>query len=99
MWQTVCPNGPAMVKAAPETGRIMTVTIYISDTIRSVAGDLPQKIEVPASGKKSTRQLAKSVGVPTALIAFSMVNGVRCGLDDSVPDGSEIHLLGTIAGG
>lgn len=77
----------------------MTVTIHISDTIRSVAGDLAQKIELPASGDETVRQLAGRISVPAALITFSTVNGVRFSLDKPVQNGTEIHLFGTIAGG
>jgi hypothetical protein len=77
----------------------MKLTIYISETIRCVAKDLPKELMVERPESASIRQVAIDIGVPPILIVHALIDGTKKSLDEFVTDDAKICFLGTIAGG
>jgi hypothetical protein len=77
----------------------MVLTVHISESIRSVVKDLPKTLVVEKSAPATIKQLAMDIGIPSILIVFAMVDGVRKSLDEAIAGDAEIHFFGTIAGG
>ena len=77
----------------------MTLTVHISESIRSIANDLPKTVVVEKAASTTIRQLALDIGIPPVLIVFVTADGIRKGLDEVIAGAAEIHFFGTIAGG
>jgi hypothetical protein len=77
----------------------MKLTVHISQTIRAVARELPDTMVVEKPESVTIRQLAVTLGIPPILIAFTVVDDVKRGLDEEVPATSDIYFFGTVAGG
>ena len=77
----------------------MALTVHISENIRSVAKDLPKTVVVEKSTSTTIRKLAMDIGIPTILIVFASVDGVKKNMDEVIAGDAEIHFFGTIAGG
>lgn len=77
----------------------MVLTVHISKTIRGVVKDLPETVTIKRPAPTAIRKLAVEIGIPPILIVFTMVNGVKQGLDDMITSDAEIHFVGTMAGG
>ncbi len=77
----------------------MTLTVHISESIRSIANDLPKTVIVEKASSTTIRQLALDIGIPPILIVFATADGVKKGLDEVIAGETEIHFFGTIAGG
>ena len=77
----------------------MALTVYISESIRSIANDLPKTVIVENAASKTIRQLALDIGLPPILIVFATADGVKKDLDEVIAGVAEIHLFGPIAGG
>ncbi len=77
----------------------MTLTVHISESIRSIANDLPKTVVVEKAASTTIRQLALDIGIPPILIVFATADGVKKGLEEVIAGEAEIHFFGTIAGG
>lgn len=77
----------------------MKLSIYLAETIRSVVKDKPPILCLESSGPLTIQQIVRKIGIPSALVVFASVDGVKMSLDDAIEKDAKVHLFGTMAGG
>jgi len=75
------------------------ISVQLSEGIRCVIEGKPSNFVVESPEPVTIKQIANDNGIPTILIAFAIVDGVKKNLDDIVKSDSKIHFFGTMAGG
>lgn len=78
---------------------MIKISVQLSEGIRVVIEGKQSNFVVESPEPVTIRQIAHDNGIPTILIAFAIVDGVKRNLDDVVRIDSKIHFFGTLAGG
>ena len=75
------------------------MNVQLSEGIQCVLKEERAPLVVESPEPVTIKQLAKDIGIPSALIAFAIADGEKKNLDDVVTSDTTIHLFGTMAGG
>ena len=78
---------------------MIKINVQLSEGIRCVIDGKPLNFVVESPEPVTIRQIAHDSGIPTILVAFAIVDGVKRNLDDVIKNDSKIHFFGTMAGG
>lgn len=77
----------------------MRLTVHIAETIRSVVKDTPKTVVVEKQEPITIHELIVDIGIPSVLVVYASVDGIKKKLNDVVSTDACIHLFGTMAGG